>query len=203
MKKILIIAAIIIVVLGAAVLLFVFGGGQTASNTSTSTPQANGPAQVNNDFSHVPGDQELLNNLKVAQLDALNSEGTVMHIHQHLDLIVNNQTVAIPSEIGVGTNFISPIHTHDATGILHVESPVQKDFTLNQFFQEWGIDFSNNCIGKNCADNSRKLVVAVNGNPVSDVSHMVLSPHEEIEIWYGDKNTNPDLIKSYNFPQGY
>ena len=164
--------------------------------------QSSKPA-VLNDFSAVPNDTQLMNNMKKAGLDQLATEGTVLHIHQHLDIIVNGQSITIPAGIGIGSTFISPLHIHDTSNILHVESPVQKDFTLGQFFDEWGVDFNNNCIATNCADDTHKLVMFVNGNPVTDLRGYVLKSHDEIYIWYGPKDQNPDVIKSYNFPEGY
>jgi hypothetical protein len=29
------------------------------------------------------------------------------------------------------------LHTHDETGIIHIESPIKKDFILGQFFDLW------------------------------------------------------------------
>jgi len=194
MKKVIISVAVALVVIGGGIFLMLRDNGQAPAGNSTS---------LNNDFSAVPGDTELRANLNKAGLDALTAEGSVLHIHQHLDLVVNGQNITIPAEIGVSTAFISPVHTHDTSGIIHVESPVQKDFKLSQFFTEWGIDLNDKCVGPNCADATHKLVVAVNGTPVDHVADIVLHSHDEIEIWYGDKNTNPDLIKSYNFPEGY
>ncbi len=195
MKKALIIIVIAIAVIAGGIVLFIKG------NTASPGISGGQPA-ITNDLSKAPGDQELLGNLKTAGLDALTAEGTVLHIHQHLDIIINGQAVPVPAEIGIGSSFISPIHTHDTSGVLHVESPVVKDFKLSQFFQEWGVDFNNNCIGTNCADATHKLVVGVNGSPVSDVTNIVLKAHDEIEVWYGNKTDSPTFIKNYNFPTG-
>lgn len=188
MKKFLLILGAVAVVLGLGIYL--------ANKDSK-------PVQTN-DFSNVPADNQLLNNMNKAGLDALTAEGTVEHIHQHLDIIVNGNSITIPAHVGIGSSFISPLHVHDNTNILHVESPVKKDFTLGQFFDEWGIDFNNNCIGKNCADGSHKLVVFSNGEQVSgDFRSHILTSHEEIYIWYGAKDQNPTPIKEFKFPEGY
>jgi len=196
MKKIVLGVIVGIVVIGGGILLMLKGNGNSSNNNSAGQPV------ITNDFASVPDDATLLANLKAAGLDALGAEGTVLHIHQHIDIVINGKNVEIPGHVGIGTTFISPLHTHDNTGILHVESPVQKDFKLTQFFQEWGITFNDNCIGTNCADDSHKLVVGVSGAPVAHVDDIVLHAHDEIEIWYGDKNANPDLIKNYEFTGG-
>ena len=182
----------LVVILGLGWLLF------TKGNKTEEQKLAGQPG----DFSHLPNDTELAAGLKNAGLDALTAEGTVLHIHQHLDIVINGAKMIIPADLGEGTSFISPIHTHDTTGVIHVESPVQKDFKLGQFFQEWGIKFDSNCVSTFCADASHKLVVAVNGQPVSDPANYVLKAHDEIEVWYGASNENPTLIPSYSFTEG-
>ncbi|MDB4939832.1 MAG: hypothetical protein JWO40_257 [Candidatus Doudnabacteria bacterium] len=156
-----------------------------------------------NDFSSVPGDSQLLNNMTKAGLDALSAEGTVLHIHQHIDIVINGQPITIPAHVGIGSSFISPLHIHDTTNILHVESPVQKDFTLGQFFDEWGVDFNNQCIGTYCVDATHQLVVSVNGKQIDNPRDHVLGSHEEIFISYGTKDQTPQPATSYTFPEGY
>jgi hypothetical protein len=195
MKKIIIITLIIAAVLGLGILLSIYGNkpaGQPTAENDT----------VSNDFTHVPSGNQLAGNLQKAGLEALSAEGTVMHIHQHLDIIVNGTPVTVPAEVGIGSSFISPIHTHDTSGILHVESPVKKDFTLGQFFTEWNISFDDNHIGKYGSDDTHKLIIAVNGSPIVNVQNYVLKPHDEIEVWYGNKSDNPTLIKDYAFTGG-
>jgi hypothetical protein len=73
----------------------------------------------------------------------------VQHIHAHLTLIADGVQRAIPLAVGtVGSQVISNfvvdahcfywLHTHDATGIIHVEAPVSTQFTLGDFFAIWG-----------------------------------------------------------------
>jgi len=187
MKKTIIIVVALLVVVGLGILL----SRQSAKPT------------VTNNFAAVPNDTQLRANLTKAGLDALSAEGTVLHIHQHLDLVINGQNFTVPAEVGIGTDFISPIHTHDTTGVLHVESPVVKDFMLGQFFDEWGVTLSDSCIANYCSDSSHKLLMAVNGNPIKNNFHnYVLKAHDEIEIWYGPSDQTPDFIRSYDFAPG-
>ena len=195
MKKTIIITVITLAVLGLGVVLFI-------QSNRTQTPQQAGQPVITNDLTSIPQSSTLLGNMQKAGLEPLSSEGTVLHIHQHLDIVINDKPVAVPADIGIASNFISAIHTHDSSGVLHVESPVQKDFTLGEFFTEWGIDFNDNQIGTYTVDQTHKLVVAVNGNPITNVQNYVLKAHDEIEIWYGDKTANPTFVKEYNFPQG-
>jgi hypothetical protein len=81
------------------------------------------------------------------------SEQTLFHIHAHLAVFVNGTQRRIPAAIGIpgaqaqntaqgpfiaaGTCFYW-LHTHAADGIIHIESPVQRTYTLGNFFDEWG-----------------------------------------------------------------
>lgn len=140
-------------------------------------------------------------------LPALSEEGTVLHIHQHLDVFVHGKPVTVPAGIGINepSGFISPIHTHDDTAIVHVESPVVQSFMLGQFFDIWGVRFTQNCIGGYCTDGKNSLKVFVNGSLYSgDPRKLELQKYQEIAVVYGVEGENPKIIpSSYNFPSGY
>jgi hypothetical protein len=139
-------------------------------------------------------------------LPALTGEGTAQHTHEHLDLWVDGQPVTIPSDIGINqaAGFLSPIHTHDATGIIHVESPVVRDFTLGEFFDVWGVRFDGHCVGGTCDGSGRTLSVDVNGQAFTgDPRSLVLEDHEEIVVAIGTTTQLPSPIpSSYSFPSG-
>ncbi len=81
------------------------------------------------------------------------SEQTIFHIHAHLTVFTNGSPRQIPAGIGIpgakaqntpqgpfiasGTCFYW-LHTHAADGIIHIESPVHRTYTLGDFFDEWG-----------------------------------------------------------------
>jgi hypothetical protein len=129
-----------------------------------------------------------------------------LHIHQHLDLVINGTSVAVPADIGVAeaAGFMSPLHTHDASGVIHIESNVVRDFTLGQFFDVWGVRFTRDCIGGYCANATSTLKVYVNGSLVpGDPRALVLSARQEIVVIYGtDQETPKSIPSSYSFPPG-
>ena len=45
-----------------------------------------------------------------------------------------------------GTGFYW-LHTHDTTGVIHIESPVQRRYTLGEFFDLWGQPLSPTQVG--------------------------------------------------------
>jgi hypothetical protein len=142
---------------------------------------------------------------------ALPQEALVLHIHQHIDIYVNGGKVTIPALIGIhegtpqqGEFFISPIHTHDSTGIIHVESPTHRDYTLGEFFDVWGVRFTSTCIGGYCNDGGKTLRVWANGHPVTgNPRQLTLTEHEEIVVAFGTDAQLPQPIpSSYGFPFG-
>jgi len=80
------------------------------------------------------------------------NEQTLFHIHAHLTVFVNGVARQVPAGIGIpgaqaqdtpqgpfiasGTCFYW-LHTHAADGIIHIESPVRRAYTLGQFFDVW------------------------------------------------------------------
>ena len=72
----------------------------------------------------------------------LPTEGTAQHIHPYLRILVDGAPVTIPAVVGIrdvgGATCFEPVHTHDASGIVHIESvsPTQL-FTLGDFFAIW------------------------------------------------------------------
>jgi hypothetical protein len=75
----------------------------------------------------------------------------VHHIHVHLEILLNGEPITVPAGIGIGrpwgvdsSRFIATgscfawIHTHDTTGVVHIVTPEEKAFTLDQLFEVWG-----------------------------------------------------------------
>ncbi len=155
------------------------------------------PWSANND------DAQLQLRLRAMGLNPLTAEGQAVHIHQHLDIFVGGRKVTVPAQIGISATgaFISDLHTHDATGIMHVESPTVTSFSLGQFFAVWGVLLDERCIGDRCAAGGRSLRAWVNGKPVSaDPTRIVLAEHQEIVLAYGTPAQDPKpLPATYDF----
>jgi hypothetical protein len=132
-------------------------------------------------------------------LHQLATEGTVLHVHEHLDLYVNGRHVTVPALVGIDeeAGFLTELHTHDASGIIHVESPVQRVFTLGQFFCEWGVKLNARCLGPY----QGQLSWWVNGVRMhGDPAQLVLRRHQEIVIAAG--RAPATVPSSYAFPLG-
>jgi hypothetical protein len=90
-----------------------------------------------------------------AQMD----KAIIMHFHPHLNLMIDGKPVTVPSQIGIvpslwkdhsldqygmqamsnGMSGMAPLHTHDASGTIHVESNVNRNYTLGEFLNIWGV----------------------------------------------------------------
>ncbi len=139
------------------------------------------------------------------------------HVHAHLDVFVNGDPVVVPAGIGIditdpgvqtgpGPSYggisecehpcISPLHTHDTTGILHTESQEDQPNTLGEFFTEWGVPLSDTCVGGYC-EPAAAIQVFVNGKPYDgNPADISLKDQTEIAIVIG---TPPSEIPS-EFP---
>jgi hypothetical protein len=137
-------------------------------------------------------------------LPALTREGTALHIHGHLDVFVHGRRVVVPAGIGIGPDFISPLHTHDTTGVIHVESPDVRTFTLGAFFGVWGVRLTRRCLGGYCARGADRLRVYVGGRPVAgDPRLLPLAAHAEIVVALGTATQLPHPLPTrYAFPPG-
>ena len=134
------------------------------------------------------------------------SEQTLFHIHAHLTIFVNGAARQVPPAIGIpgavaqqtqagpfinsGTCFYW-LHTHAADGIVHIESPVQRTFTLGQFFDEWGQP-----LGPDVAGPAHGHVTALvngkvfEGNP----RNVPLTAHAQIQLEVGTPLVAPESI---------
>jgi hypothetical protein len=154
-----------------------------------------------------PNNRALLHaRLEQIGIPALKQEGQRLHTHQHLDIVIRGKGYPIPAGIGVDARerFISPLHTHDYTGVTHIESPVVRRFTLGQFFDVWGLRFNANCLGGYCAKGKEKVWVFVNGTKVlGNPRALALREHDEIVVAYGTYASIPKPIPPfYPFPDG-
>ncbi|HKI07254.1 MAG TPA: hypothetical protein VKA09_02570 [Nitrososphaeraceae archaeon] len=105
-----------------------------------------------------------------------NNKPMVMHIHPSITIVDSNgKQMPLPTDIGInpslwkdhsldqfGMQGMSPLHTHDSSGTVHVESNAKRDYSLGQFMDVWG-----------GIDSSKIIKVTSDGIEVEDyVSHV-------------------------------
>ena len=108
-----------------------------------------------------------------------------IHWHPHLQITINGKNIVIPEGIGITDNGDMPIHTHDASGEIHMEEdkPTKESVTLGYFFQVWGKKFSKNCIFEYCTDKGN-LTMFVNGKRNYDFQNYFMHDGDNITINY-------------------
>ena len=128
---------------------------------------------------------------------------TPMHIHPHIAIFDGATQATIPEDIGRnparyqdhtldqyidpahGTQGqLSPIHTHDSSGDIHVEASVTRAFTLAEFFSVWGQPFNSGRCVNLVADSNHRLSMTVNGQPSNAWGNLVFEDVQQIEIHY-------------------
>jgi hypothetical protein len=154
------------------------------------------------------------------------AERLAYHVHAHLDVFVNGRHQTVPAGIGIVTTdpavhkgtidgkrayggitvpcaqpCISPLHTHAVTGIIHTESATRVNNTLGQFFIEWGVPLTAQCVDKFCTPDTR-IAVYVNGRQqrFADAAQIPLSNRKEIALVIGRRPSR--IPRTADFSQG-
>jgi hypothetical protein len=177
-----------------------WGDRQPATSSVQLTGLQTGPAPWS---ANAAGLADRLRAIGLAPLNPI--EGTAVHIHQHLDLYVDSHKVPVPAGIGIDPAVgYAPLHTHDPSGVIHVESPTVRPYTLGEFFAVWGVRFTPSCLGGYCAGGGRHLRVYVDGRAYKgDPTTLVLAAHQELVVAFGTAAQQPSPIpSSYQFPPG-
>ncbi len=64
--------------------------------------------------------------------------GSIYHSHPNLTITINGANFPFPPSGTIDNGCQQPIHTHDATGVLHIETDQNRDYTLGDWFLLWG-----------------------------------------------------------------
>jgi hypothetical protein len=116
------------------------------------------------------------------------SEAATYHVHAHLTLVVRGRAVYPPG--GIGFRYVHLclywLHTHDASGIIHIEAPHKFAPTLRNFFDIWGQPISSKAVWKYSVSPGHMMRVFVDGRPFAgDPSEIRLYNHTAVTIEVG------------------
>ncbi|MDE3189812.1 MAG: hypothetical protein KGL94_03225, partial [Acidobacteriota bacterium] len=138
------------------------------------------------------------------------TEQLVFHVHARLTIFVDGRSVRVPAGVGIASpksqgtpagafvvsgSCFAWLHTHAADGIIHMESPVQRTFTLGNFFDVWKQPLDATRVGP-----ARGTVTALvdgkvwHGNPRS----IPLHPHTQVQLDVGRPLVAPVHIATWN-----
>jgi hypothetical protein len=144
-------------------------------------------------------------------ISADTGEELAFHIHAHLQVYVDGQQRAVPPGIGVvpplrveqtaegpfvdgGAGFYW-LHTHDGSGVVHIESPVQRAFTLGELFNLWGQPLGPDQVGPARGPVTALVDGAVVGGDPRDIP---LTAHAVVQLDVGTAVP----FQPYSFPPG-
>jgi hypothetical protein len=150
-------------------------------------------------------------NAPVDGIQCLGSEQLLFHIHAHLTVFVNGAPRRIPAGIGIagaqtsqtpvgpyvgGGSCFYWLHTHAADGIIHIESPIERTFTLGDFFDVWGQKLGPAQVGATTG-----IVTAIYNGRVyrANPRDIPLTAHAQIQLEVGKPPISPLAIA---FPGG-
>jgi hypothetical protein len=124
-------------------------------------------------------------------------EQLAYHIHAHLQVFVDGQPRALPGAIGLigpqaqqtpagpfygATQCYYWLHTHTHDGVIHIESPTQRIYTLGDFFDEWRQPLSANRV----ASAKGRVTAFINGRRwTKSPRSLPLLPHAVIQLDVG------------------
>jgi hypothetical protein len=83
--------------------------------------------------------------MAISGIECNRSEQLNYHIHSGLDIFIDGVQQQIPSNIGIlpSPSCLYWLHTHSADGIIHVEAPEAREFTVGQFLDIWEQTLTN------------------------------------------------------------
>jgi hypothetical protein len=144
-------------------------------------------------------------------IDSGAAEQLAFHVHAHLQIYVDGQQRAVPAGIGVvpplqvrqtaqgpfvlGGAGIYWLHTHDGSGVVHIESPVERPFTLGELFDVWGQPLGPDQVGPAHGPVTALVDGAVAGGDPRDIP---LTAHAVVQLDVG----TPVPFQPFSFPPG-
>lgn len=122
----------------------------------------------------------------------------VLHWHAELRISIDGGDVPIPANVGIdprlwqdrsldryGMTGMAPLHTHDASGTIHIESTVVRDYTLEDFFRIWGETFDATQVLGHPARPGHRVWIVVDGVERSPSQNPVLLDGVRIHLVCG------------------
>ena len=179
-------------------------GTSSSSNTSSPSSSSSSASQAQLGFEGIPiqtgpavAPASTTQTGTVNGIKCGSKEELAYHIHAHLTVFDDGQARSVPGGIGIpgsqvvqttegpvasGGQCIYWLHTHAPDGVIHIESPTQRIYSLGDFFDEWHQPLSANQVG----DVKGKVSAIVNGKPwTKSLREIPLDPHAMIQLNVG------------------
>lgn len=109
-------------------------------------------------------------------------ERVVYHKHAFIEYYLDGVKQTVPADIGVpldgshplarhGPSGIAPVHTHDNTGLIHLESKDQRDYAFGDFLALWEVDLAD-----------KRTSFFANDRPVTDMNGYVIQDQDSLRL---------------------
>jgi len=131
-------------------------------------------------------------------LDADLAVSIVNHVGEHA--LDHGKPLQVPPNVGqpAGKRCLYWIHTHTPDGIIHIESPAMRTFTLGDFFTMWGKPLSRTQAASMKSGKGAPLKFWVNGKPYTgDPRKIQLTAHADIVIQAGPPYPKPPAFTNW------
>jgi len=180
---------------------------RTAATTTASAAQPLGPEGI--PLEAGPGLASAATTTPGGAVDGIKCapiEQLVYHIHAHLQVYVAGHPRSLPAAIGLSGPVAQQtaygpfygaqrcyywLHTHATDGVIHIESPSVRVYTLGNFFDEWRQPLSRTQV----AGAKGKVTAFLNGKPwTQDPRAIPLRPHASIQLDVGEPTVKAQVI---------
>jgi hypothetical protein len=122
------------------------------------------------------------------------------HIHAHVTMYVNGTKTPIPANVGIAPDgsCLYWLHTHDDSGVIHIEAPAGVSATFGNFLDIWGQRFQQLGYPSQLSDDTGWQVY-VNGKPFrGNFRTIPLQSHTLITLAYNSPGVQPDTTYPWN-----
>ena len=151
-----------------------------------------------------PGDGDTASGGQGQPVDGIEcqaGEQLAFHVHAHLFILLDGVPQPVSARVGIVAKLppcIYWLHTHDRSGIIHIEAPAPRKFTLGEFFDTWGRPLSRNGVSTLDVPGG-DLTVFVDGKAFDgDPRDIELKAHTQVVIELG----TPVAPPAFEFPAG-
>ena len=121
--------------------------------------------------------------------ECVDHSGLGRHDHSMLAIYINGEQREIPTNLGINTEICNQeggnmhtVHTHDASGRLHIETAADVDMALGVFFDIWGVHFNETGIFDYRVSNTHELIMTIDGVTNNQFDDYLLVDGKEITI---------------------
>jgi len=127
-------------------------------------------------------------------------EQTAYHVHAHVTIWINGKQSLIPQNTGIAPDGSCYywLHTHDTSGVIHMEAPASRSFIFGNFLDEWSAHFSSLGYPPEL-DFTTGWQVWVDGKPYTgNFRNIPLVAHALITMAYDSPGVKPDTTYAWN-----